>query len=146
MLVSTKSLDINIDFWGFDINLKVFLGTKLALWRPFSHACCVLVLLPGVVYYMGVQFEKRGQKASKAPKMRKEFAQRAASYYIDLPSLPSQLAQVRTVGPRSDVLRSLPSTALGFFASCVLINFQFPISNFQQEGQAGWRFKWSTHS
>ena len=31
MLVSTKSLDINIDFWGFDINLKVFLGTKLAL-------------------------------------------------------------------------------------------------------------------
>ena len=37
MLVSTKSLDINIDFWGFDINLKVFLGTKLALYgRNYS--------------------------------------------------------------------------------------------------------------
>ena len=31
MLVSTKSPDINIHFWEFDINLKVFLSAKLAL-------------------------------------------------------------------------------------------------------------------
>ena len=67
---------------------------------PFPHACCVLVLLPGVVYYMGVQFEKRGWQTFKAQKMRKNSAQRAVFYYIDFFSLPSQLAQVRTVGPR----------------------------------------------
>ena len=31
MLVSTKSLEINVIFWELDINLKVFLRTKLAL-------------------------------------------------------------------------------------------------------------------
>ena len=54
MLVSTKSLDINIDFWEFDINLKVFLSAKLALGisfvaeprrcqPPVLHACVAFV-------------------------------------------------------------------------------------------------------
>ena len=46
MLVSTKSPDINIHFWEFDINLKVFLGTKLALSRLLLKITDYLSLLP----------------------------------------------------------------------------------------------------
>ena len=78
----------------------------------------------GSYIYGGFSSKKEDKRLLKPKRCVKKSHNGQPHYYIDLLSLPSQLAQVRTVGPRSDVLRSLPSTTLGSFASCVLINLK----------------------